>query len=44
MLYNGVNEKFIVADQERTDLITRMKEMKEREISLLNEFNDKEQQ
>ncbi|KAI1721995.1 autophagy protein 16 (ATG16) domain-containing protein [Ditylenchus destructor] len=42
-MYNAIEEKYIVADRERSELINRLKEMKEREIGLVNEFNDHEQ-
>jgi hypothetical protein len=31
-------------DQERAELINRLKEFKEREITLVNEMNEREQQ
>uniref|UniRef100_A0A915D7K1 Autophagy-related protein 16 domain-containing protein n=1 Tax=Ditylenchus dipsaci TaxID=166011 RepID=A0A915D7K1_9BILA len=43
-IYNAINQKFLKADEERNELIDRLKELKEREIGRLNEFNDSEQQ
>ncbi|KAF7632547.1 hypothetical protein Mgra_00008062 [Meloidogyne graminicola] len=42
--YSAVEENFIRADKERAELIGRMKELKEREITLVNEMNEREQQ
>lgn len=42
--YSSIEEKFVQADRERSEMICRMKELKEREISLVNEMNEREQQ
>lgn len=42
--YSAVEEKYSQADKERAELINRMKELKEREITLVNEMNEREQQ
>nr|QCC87394.1 autophagy protein ATG16 [Bursaphelenchus xylophilus] len=40
----SLNKKFVDADQERVVLINKIKELKEKEIEYMNEFNDKEHQ
>uniref|UniRef100_A0A915MW81 Autophagy-related protein 16 domain-containing protein n=1 Tax=Meloidogyne javanica TaxID=6303 RepID=A0A915MW81_MELJA len=42
--YSAVEAKYSQADKERAELINRMKELKEREITLVNEMNEREQQ
>ncbi|CAD5218388.1 unnamed protein product [Bursaphelenchus okinawaensis] len=40
----SLNTKFVNADQERVVLLNKIKELKEKEIEYMNEFNDKEHQ
>lgn len=42
--YNSIKQKYEQVDQERAELINRLKEFKEREITLVNEMNEREQQ
>ncbi|KAL3116025.1 hypothetical protein niasHT_007325 [Heterodera trifolii] len=42
--YHSMEEKYVKTDQERAELIVRLKELKEKEISLVNEMNEREMQ
>jgi len=43
VIYDAINAKYMQADSERAELIDRLKELKEHEIAMVNDFNDKEQ-
>ncbi|KAH7702653.1 Autophagy-related protein 16-1 [Aphelenchoides avenae] len=43
-MYDALNTKYLVCDEERNQLIDRLKEMKEHEVAVINEFNEKEQE
>ncbi|KAI3409788.1 Rho GTPase-activating protein syde2 [Globodera pallida] len=42
--YHSMEEKYVRTDQERAELIIRLKELKEKEISLVNDMNEREMQ
>uniref|UniRef100_A0A914HC98 Uncharacterized protein n=1 Tax=Globodera rostochiensis TaxID=31243 RepID=A0A914HC98_GLORO len=42
--YHSMEEKYVRTDQERAELILRLKELKEKEISLVNDMNEREMQ